>query len=77
MNCEGYSYGCYLKILCSSASVCETWKGVNCGGKTDTKLLQMQQENSTGSQALIQRLGDKSIQSSSGLDGSLQGKCGF
>ena len=32
-DCEGYSVGCFFKLMCHSPCVCPEWKKVRCGGK--------------------------------------------
>jgi hypothetical protein len=34
LECEGFSFPCYYKLMCSSSLVCNDWKKEFCGGQT-------------------------------------------
>lgn len=53
MQCQSLSFGCYYKLLCSSACVCSTWKDIFCGNVTGN-------EGNQGCSSLLQ-LGGMSI----------------
>jgi hypothetical protein len=34
LECDGFSYPCFYKLLCSASIVCDHWKDEFCGGQT-------------------------------------------
>jgi len=85
-DCEGYSVGCFFKLMCHNPCVCPEWKTVRCGGDTSgsptecsaTMLQALLEGNASqrSAPALISRneSADEVSEEAASLDQSLSGK---
>jgi len=82
-KCEGFSLGCYHKLLCHSPQICPSWKthrcGVKCTPPTSCSFLQTNSTSEVPSESSVSQIFSQRNRVSSShvnsLDAALQGKC--